>query len=170
MYGNVMNKFRYGNFKHARYLDDVSKTQFYLNMEITFNDLSRGLIEDGRPDLAVNTLHKFDKEMPDINPNIDTAAQKFFLSQTAYKLGDNQLGNQFVRSVDGYITDQLDYNYEQLKNNNTEALDGRTIQLGMQLLNGMADSAKAGNQLKLSDELAAQLKDYEGKFASLQGK
>jgi len=92
------------------------------------------------------------------------------MSQTAYKLNDVELANQYVKSVDGYITDQLDYNYEQLKNNNNEAIDGRTVQLGMQLLNGMADSAKTANQLKLSDELAAQLKDYEGKFAVLEGK
>ncbi len=170
MYGKVMNKFKYGNFKHARYLDNVSKTQFYLDMEITFNDLSRGLIQDGRPDLAAKALHRFDKEMPDINPDIDTAAQKFFLSQTAYKLGDTQLGARYVKSVDNFITDQLDYNYEQLKNNNTEAIDGRTVQLGMQLLNGMADTAKAGNQLQLSNEFAAQLKDYEGKFAVLETK
>src|SRR6185503_3804128 len=170
MYGNVMNKFKFGNFKHARYLDNVSKTQFLLDMEITFNDLSRGLIQDGRPDLALNTLHKFDKEMPDTNPDIDTAAQRFFLAQSAYKLGDTKLGNQFVKSVDDYVTDQLDYNYGQLKNNNNEALDGRTIQLGMQLLNGMADSAKNSNQLQLSNSLAAQLKDYEHKFAVLEGR
>jgi len=170
MYGNVMNKFKFGNFKHARYLDNVSKTQFLLDMEITFNDLSRGLIQDGRPDLALNTLHKFDKEMPDTNPDIDTAAQRFFLAQSAYKLGDTKLGNQFVKSVDDYVTDQLDYNYGQLKNNNNEALDGRTIQLGMQLLNGMADSAKNSNQLQLSNSLAAQLKDYENKFAVLEGR
>ncbi|HZY38184.1 MAG TPA: DUF2723 domain-containing protein [Mucilaginibacter sp.] len=170
MYGNVMNKFKYGNFKHARNLDNVSKTQFYLEMEVTFNDLSRGLIQYGRPDLAVKALHKFDKEMPDINPDIDTAAQKFFMSQTAYKVNDTELGNRYVKSVDNYITDQLDYYYQQLKNNNNEALDARTIQLGMQVLNGMADTAKANDQVQLGDELAAQLKDYEGKFAVLEGK
>lgn len=170
MYDNVMNKFKFGNFKHARYLDNVSKTQFYINMQVTFNDLTKGLIQDGRPDLALKTLHKFDKEMPDISPDIDTAAQRFFMAQSAYQLNDIKLGNEFVRSVDNYITDQLDYNYSGLKDNNMEALDGRTVQLGMQLLNGMADAAKSARQDTLSNQFSAQLKDYENKFAVLEGK
>jgi len=170
MYGNVMNKFKYGNFKHARYLDNVSKTQFYLNMQITFNDLTQGLVQDGRPDLALKSLHKFDDEMPDITPDIDTAAQKFFMSQTAYKLDDVKLGTQLVKSVDNYITDQLDYNYELLKENNSMAIDVRTVQLGMQLLNGMTDTTKASRQTELSNQLQAQLKDYENKFAALENR
>ena len=53
--------------------------------------------------------------MADINPDIDTAAHKFFLAQTAYKLDDLKLGNKYIKSVDNFITDQLDYNYGQLK-------------------------------------------------------
>ena len=108
--------------------------------------------------------------MPDINPDIDTAAQKFFLAQTAYKLDDIKLGNKYVKGIDDFITDQLDYNYDLLKNNNNAAMDVRTVQIGMQLLNGMTDSAKTNNQLALSNQLQAQLKDYEGKFAMLEGK
>lgn len=167
MYANVMDKFRYGNFKHARYLDDVSKTQFYLNMEITFNDLTQGLIAAGRSDLALNTIHKFDKEMPDINPDIDSAAQKFFMAQNAYKLKDSALANRYVKSVDDYVTDQLSYNYALLKDNDNAAMDMRTVQLGMQLLNGMTDTAKTYDQQELSRKLQSQLSDYENKFAVL---
>ncbi|MDB5008542.1 MAG: hypothetical protein JWP45_2935 [Mucilaginibacter sp.] len=167
MYNNVVNKFKYGNFKHAKYLDNVSKTQFYLNMELTFNDLAQGLIQDGHRDLALKALHKFDEEMPDINPDIDTAAQKFFLAQNAYKLDDTRLGNRYVKGVDNFITDQLDYNYSLLQNNRN-GLDQRTVQIGMQLLNGMADTAKNNHQLELSTQLLVQLKDYENKFAAIE--
>src|SRR6185312_12461858 len=61
MYDNVVNKFKFGNFKHAKYLDNVSTTQFYLNLELTFNDLTQGLIKDGRRDLALKAIHKFDE-------------------------------------------------------------------------------------------------------------
>ena len=167
MYDNVMNKFKFGNYKHAKYLDDVAKTQFYLTMEFTFGDLTNGLIKDGRKDLALKAIHKFDEEMPDINPDIDTAARKFFMAETAYKLDDIKLGNKYVKSVDGFITDQLDYNYT-LIDNNREGMDLRTVQLGIQLLSGMADTAKNNNQLQLSQQLQVQLKDYENKFAALQ--
>src|SRR6185437_3982113 len=102
------------------------------------------------------------------NPDIDTAVQKFFLAQTAYKLDDLKLGNKYVKSIDDYITDQLDYNYNLVKNNNNEAVDPRTVQLGMQILNGMADTTKSSRQDELSRQLQAQLKDYEGKFAVLE--
>jgi len=170
MYDNVVNKFKFGNFKHARLLDNVSTTQFYPNMAATFHELAEGLVKDGRPDLALVAIHKFDKEMPDINPDIDTAVQKFFLAQTAYKLDDLKLGNKYIKNIDNFITDQLDYNYTLLKNNDNEAMDPRTIQLGMQLLNGMADTAKNSHQLDLSNQFQAQLKDYENKFAVLEGK
>jgi len=170
MYDNMMHKFRYGNYKHARYLDDVSKTQFYLNMEVTFNDLAQGLLQDHRPDLALNAIHKFDQEMPDINPDIDSAAQKFFIAQNACKAGDVNLGKRYITGVADYLTDQLDYNYGLLKNNDDAAMDVRTVQLGMQLLNGMADTAKAYKEDKLGNELQAKLSDYENKFAALQGR
>lgn len=169
MYENVVNKFKFGNYKHARYLDNVSATQFYLNLELTFNDLAQGLIKDGHRDLALKAVHKFDEQMPDINPDIDTAAHKFFLAQTAYQLDDVKLGNKYVRSVDRFITDQLDYNYRLLQNNN-QSLDQRTVQLGVQLLNDMADTTKNSGQAQLSTQLQAQLKDYENKFAAVQGR
>ena len=166
MYDNVVNKFKFGNYKKAKYLDDVALTQFYLNIERTFNDLATGLIKDGHRDLALNTIHKFDKEMPDINPDIDTAAHKFFLGETAYNLGDKALGTKYVRSVFDFITDQLDYNYQLLKDNNA-GLDQRTVQIGVQLLGGMADTTKNNGEAELSKKIKAQLMDYENKFAVL---
>jgi hypothetical protein len=166
MYNNVVNKFKFGNYKTARFLDNVSTTQFYLNMEITFNDLTQGLMQDGHRDLALKAIHKFDEQMPDINPDIDTAAQKFFMAQSAYKLNDKELGTKYFKSVDDFITDRLDYNYNQLQNNK-DAVDTRTVQLGMQLLNGMADTAKNNQETDLSNQLLAQLNNYESKFAGL---
>ncbi|MEO6977872.1 MAG: DUF2723 domain-containing protein [Mucilaginibacter sp.] len=166
MYDNVVNKFKFGNYKKAKYLDDVALTQFYLNIERTFNDLATGLVKDGRRDLALNTIHKFDQEMPDINPDIDTAAHKFFLGETAYNVGDKALGTKYVKSVFDFITDQLDYNYQLLKDNNA-GLDQRTVQIGVQLLNGMADTTKNNGEAELSKKIKAQLMDYENKFAVL---
>jgi len=167
MYNNVVNKFRFGNYKHAKFLDNVSTTQFYLSMEVTFNDLAQGLIQEGHNDLALKAIHKFDEQMPDINPDIDTAAQKFFLAQSAYKLNDKELGTRYFKSVDNFITDQLDYNYNQLQNDKA-GVDARTVQIGMQLLGSMADTAKNNQLAELSRQLQAQLGDYENKFAVLQ--
>ncbi|WP_428330668.1 glycosyltransferase family 117 protein [Mucilaginibacter sp.] len=169
MYNNVVNKFKFGNYKHAKYLDNVASTQFYLNMENTFGDLAQGLMKDGHRDLALKAIHKFDEQMPDINPDIDTATHKFFLAATAYKLDDKALGNKYIKSLDGFVTDQLDYNYYLLQNNK-DGIDLRTVQIGVQLLNSMADTTKNSGEPALSNQLQAQLKDYENKFAALQSR
>ena len=128
MYSNVMDKFKFGNFKRAKYLDNISTQQFYDVVETTFLNLAQGLIKDGQPKLALNALHKFDAEMPDINPDIDTASKKYLLAETAYKLHDAGLGKRYIESVDNYITDQLDYNYT-LLDKQDPGLDIRTVQI-----------------------------------------
>lgn len=169
MYDNVMNKFKYGNFKHAKYLDDVSKTQFYPFMESTFNDLARGLIKDGHHDLALKTLHKFDQEMPDINPNIDTAHRKLLLAQVAYKLNDKELANRYVKGIGSYLTDQLAYNYTLLKDK-PEALNTNEVQFELYVLNGLVDTTKNYQETALHNQFQAQLNDYGNKFAVLQSR
>jgi hypothetical protein len=166
MYHNVMTKFKYGNYKKAKYLDNISTMQFYDVMENTFFNLANGLIQDGHPDMALNALHKFDAEMPDINPDIDTASKKYLLAETAYRLHDAVLGKRYIKSVDHYITDQLDYNYT-LLDKQVQGLDIRTVQISMSLLNAMVDTAKVYRDDELHGQLVAKLKDYSNKFSPL---
>jgi hypothetical protein len=166
MYNTVMNKFRFGNFKHARYLDHESTTMFYPVMVTTFTDLAQGLIKDGHPDLALKTLHKFDEEMPDLITGLDVADRKIFMAQTSYDLHDIILGNKFVTSVDNYITDQLDYNYYLMQSNPGD-LNTRDVQYGISFINGLESLTDQNHQTALTVKLKAQLKDYEGKFGSI---
>lgn len=164
MYNNMMNKFKYGNFKTAKYLDHESTTMFYPVMVTTFLDLADGLIKDGHPDLALKALHKFDDVMPDINPGLEVADRKIFMAQTTYSLHDNVLANKFIKSVDDYIVDQLDYNYHLLKDNSGN-LDLRNVQYGVSFINAMVGITNDNHQTALSAKLSAQLKDYTNKFA-----
>jgi hypothetical protein len=169
MYHNVMDKFKFGNFKKAKYLDNVSTLQFYPVMEATFINLAQGLAQDGHPQLALNALHKFDAEMPDINPDIDTASKKYLLADAAYKLHDFKLGKKYIKSVDNYITDQLDYNYA-LLDDRKGALNLRDIQISMSLLNAMVDTTKTYDDKLLSNQLYAKLQDYNNKFTGLMSR
>lgn len=169
MYNNVIHKFRYGNFKKAKYLDNVSTQQFYPVMATTFINLAQGLMAEGKNQLALNALHKFDAEMPDINPDIDTASKKYLLADAAYKLHDAALGKRYIKSVNDYVTDQLDYNYDLMEKRNG-GLDIRTIQISMELLNAMIDTTKNNNDMQLSAQLYNKYKDYAVKFAPLQSR
>jgi len=164
MYNNMMTKFKYGNFKTAKYLDHESTTMFYPVMVTTFLDLADGLIKDNHPDLALKALHKFDEVMPDINPGLEVADRKIFMAQTAYSLHDVVLGNKFLTSVDDYLVDQLDYNYNLLKDNSGN-LSLRDVQYGVSFINAMVGITSENHQTALNAKFNAQLKDYTNKFA-----
>ena len=167
MYDNVMNKFRFGNFKHARYLDHESTTMFYPVMVSTFSDLIAGLIKDGHKDLALNVFNKFDAELSGIIPDLEVADRKIVLAQTAYSIGDIKHGDLLVNDIDDYLTDQLDYNASQLKDNSGN-LNDRDVQYQLQFLNGIASITAENHRIDLNKKLQAQLKDYSTKFGSLQ--
>jgi hypothetical protein len=178
MYRNVMTKFKWGNFKTAKYLDHESTTMFYPVMMTTFLDLTQTLMQQNKLDSARNVLNKYDQTMPDINPFIDVIARKYYLAQACYSLyaKDNgkyqdmgKLGRKFVTGIDDYLTDQLDY-YYYIKQNNGNGLSMRDIQIGVQLLAGITDFAKDAHQTDLYNKLSAQDKDYQTKFADLMNR
>jgi hypothetical protein len=166
MYDNIMNKFKWGNFKHAKYLDPESTTMFYPVILSTVLDLTQNLIQEGHKDLAVKILHKYDAEMPDIYPFIDLARSKYYLVATAYTLGDINYGNQYSNSIDNYLVDQLDYNYGLLQKDASQ-VDSRAVQMSLYIINAMAQVTKDNHQAALADKLGKQVKDYESKFSSI---
>ncbi len=168
MYNNVMNKFKFGNYKHARYLDHESTTMFYPVMMSTFLTLAQSLIKEGHPDLALKVMHKYDDVMPNLDVDINVTGNKYLLAQTIYQLHDTVLGSKFTNYINNYITDQLDYNYYVLQNNGS-MLNTRTIQFGLQILNGLAQLNKDNHQTALANKLDAEVKDYEVKFAPVLG-
>jgi hypothetical protein len=163
MYNNMMNKFKYGNFKNAKYLDQQSTSIFYPQLVSSFSDLSLGLIKDGHPDLARKALKKYDEVLPDINPNLMAVQSKVTIADTSYKLNELSLGNKTINSIDGYLTDQLDYNYHLLQND-ADKLNRRDVKFNMQFLNGIVSVTRDNHQTELSNKLLAQLNDYENKF------
>ncbi|MDB5154222.1 MAG: hypothetical protein JWR54_2973 [Mucilaginibacter sp.] len=169
MYDNIMNKFKWGHFKTAKYLDPESTTMFYPVILSTVLDLTQNLIQEGHRDLALKVLHKYDAEMPDIYPFIDMARNKYYLVATAYTLNDISYANRFANSIDTYLTEQLDYNYSLLQKDVSQ-VDGRAVQIGLSLLNGVSQLAKENHQAAISDKLQKQLKDYESKFSPILGK
>jgi hypothetical protein len=166
-YNNVMNKFRYGNFKHARYLDHESTTMFYPVMVTTFVDLIQGLIKDGHKDLALNAFNKYDQELSGIIPDLEVADRKLILGQTAYQLGDVKHGDELTNNVDGYITDQMDYN-AYLMQGNAADVNQRDVQYMLQFLSELTRITADNHRTDLNKKLQAQLNDYGSKFRSLQ--
>ncbi|HTH82880.1 MAG TPA: DUF2723 domain-containing protein [Mucilaginibacter sp.] len=166
MYNNMMNKFKWGNLKNARYLDQQSTNLSYPMLLSAFSDLSLGLIKDKHPELARKVLRKYNEVMPDINPSLFAVQTKITIADTSYKLNELAMGNKLIKNLDNYVTDQLNYNYHQLQTD-TEALYAPDVRAGLAFINNMAIITREHHQTALSEMLTAQLNNYEGKFRSI---
>jgi hypothetical protein len=166
MYNNVVNKFKYGQMKTAKNLDNTSTTLFYPVITRMFASLADALVKEGHTDLAKNALKKYQDNMPEKILSPELAIRKYYLAQSAYEVGDAALGNKLIKLVDDYVVDQLAFNftvYQQDSNN----VDSRAVQLSLSLLNGMENLTKSFHQTEWANKTAAQLKDYSGKFGAL---
>ncbi len=164
MYNNVMNKFKFGNFKNARFLDHESTTMFYPVMMSTFLTLAQSLMQEGHPDLALKVMHKYDEVMPNLDIDMDITGNKYLLTQVIYQLHDTVLGNKYANYINNYVVDQLDYNYYLLQKN-SNLLNTRSIRFGLEILNGLAQLNKDNHQAALANKFEAEAKGYETKFA-----
>src|SRR5471030_3079876 len=110
-------------------------------MIATVLDLAQSEINAGHPDLALKVIHKYDAVLPDLNIDIRTAESKYFMTQIAYQLHDQVLGAKLATSIDDYLTDMLDYYYNQ-QQNNSGLLNPRDIGASIQLIGSLAEMAK----------------------------
>ncbi|RWY57444.1 glycosyltransferase family 117 protein [Mucilaginibacter gilvus] len=166
MYNNVVNKFKYGQMKTAKNLDNTSTTLFYPVITRMFASLADALVKEGHTDLAKNTLKKYQESMPEKILSPELAIRKYYLAQSAYEVGETALANKLVKTVDDYVVDQLKFNFT-VYQQNSDNVDSRSVQLSLSLLNGIENLTKSFHQTEWTNKTAAQLKDYSTKFAAL---
>ncbi|WP_345329491.1 DUF2723 domain-containing protein [Mucilaginibacter defluvii] len=166
MFDNVMNKFRFGNFKHARFLDEQSVTMFYPALTTTFLTLADGLIAEGKTDKARKVLNRFDEVMPNLNPFVDVANRKSHMAEMAYHVGDVKLGNKLTGDIYDYLTDELNHNAS-VYDDSPGRVDLRMVNFGVYILQNMVRYTKAAHQDALTAKMEKQLKIYERKFAAV---
>jgi hypothetical protein len=162
MYNNMMNKYKWGNMKNARYLDHESLTMFYPLISRLYLNLADNLIKEGHADLAKNTLLKYEATMPEIIPVQEVAVRRYYMAETAYRLGETAMADRMANMLDDYITNSLNYNYLLFKDGKTDVKNNE-IQLNMSLLNGLVGLTKDFKP-SLNVKFSAQLKNYSDKF------
>ncbi|MEO6149828.1 MAG: DUF2723 domain-containing protein [Mucilaginibacter sp.] len=167
MYNTLMTKFKYGNMKNAGYLDHESLTMFYPLMTRLYMNLADNLIKEGHNDMAKKLVKKYDEVMPGIIPVQEVAVRKYYLLESAYRLGDTQVGNKIANQLDDYLVNMLTYTNLMIQDGKMSA-DNRDVQLSMSLLNGLVSMTKDFHQTALHQKFSAQMKDFESKFGTVQ--
>ncbi|MEB0261739.1 MULTISPECIES: DUF2723 domain-containing protein [unclassified Mucilaginibacter] len=167
MYDNMINKYKYGNFKNARYLDHESLNLFYPLITRLYATLADNLLKEGHQDLAKNALKKYEDVMPAVIISSELAVRKYYMAESLFRMGDATLGLKLANQIDAYIVDQLNYSYI-LYQKSDRSLNTRDVQLSLSLLNGMVNLTKTYKQDALSAKISAQLKDYGTKFGGMK--
>uniref|UniRef100_UPI0035BC32BB DUF2723 domain-containing protein n=1 Tax=Mucilaginibacter sp. TaxID=1882438 RepID=UPI0035BC32BB len=166
MYNNVMNKFKYGNYKTAKNLDHESLTLFFRVFIDMFTNLGENLLNEGKNDEAKKVVKKYATELPVLVNSSDIAYKQSFMAQTAFRAGETAIATDIVNKVDDYLVDQLNYSNQMLQKGADE-VNARDVQFHIQLLNNLVVITKNFNQPKLNSKFDAQLKDYINKFGGL---
>jgi hypothetical protein len=169
MYTNMMTKFKWGNMKNAKYLDHESLTMFYPIILKQFYMLTDHLMKEGKNDEAKKVIEKYEEVMPALVPSTNVLVSKYYMVESAYKLGETQIANKWANQIDDYIVNLLDYDNSIIQKGTTDGIDKRDAQLCLSIINSMTTLAKENHQDVLGKKLEAQLKDYAGKFGSILG-
>jgi hypothetical protein len=169
MYDNMVNKFKYGNFKHAKNLDEQSTNLFYPVITSSYLELTQSLMSEGKNDLALKALRKYDQEMPDIYPYAGVAQSKYWLIDTAFRLHDKTTANKYTRGADDYLTDQLNYSYHLLQSSPGD-VNAENVQFEVSALSSIASLNKQYDQPEVAAKLQAQADDYMKKFKDVMNK
>jgi len=166
MYNNLMNKFKWGNLKTAKYLDDVSSTQMFPLITRSYLSLIDNLRKEGHADLAKNALEKYREVTPDIIPAPEIAWRQFYMAKLSYELGQTELADKEINKIADYINNSLVYNYLQFKDG--KPADNNQIRFSLSLLNQIVSFTKTYNPA-LSEKWKAPLDHYIKDFgATLQ--
>ncbi|MBE9584689.1 DUF2723 domain-containing protein [Mucilaginibacter sp. JRF] len=163
MYDNMVNKFKYGNFKTAKYLDHESQTMFYPLISRMYMNLADNMIKEGKNEQVKKLIAKYDAEMPADIPVQEVAVRKYYLLESAYRVGETKIGNKLAAQIDDYLVDMLNYKYESMQNGDSSGSD-RDIQFTMSLLNGLVGLTKDFHQTTLNKTYSDQLKNFSSKF------
>lgn len=165
MYDNMMNKFKWGNIKNARYLDPESLRMVFTIVN-NFNILAENLYKEGRIEEARKALNKCIEVTPDKIYSLNFSIRRYSMAELFYKLKEVKQANKIVESTANFVVDELKFLYSMSKDN--PSLNARDIQMGMSILNELARLTADYGQASLNHAIEAKFKDLENKFMSLR--
>lgn len=165
MYDNMMNKFKWGNIKNARYLDPESLRMVFTIIN-NFNILAENLYKEGRIEEAKKTLNRCLEVTPEKIYSLNFSIRRYSMAELLYKLKEQKQANQIVESTAAFVEDELNFLYSMSKD--SPNLNARDVQMGMSILNELARLTADNGQTNLNYAIEAKFNNFENKFMSLR--
>jgi len=163
LYKNVMDKFKWGNMKTAKYLDPQSSDDTFIFTNL-FNSLAGSLIKEGKNEEAKKVVDRYFAVMPETFYGIRTVLGKYYMAENLYKLGENDKANDMLSKTADYIQKELNYlaDISQSKKNLTGM---QNVQTGLYFLHQMIETSKKAKQDKLASKLEGIFNGLENRFS-----
>lgn len=168
MYNHVMNKFKWGNIKNASYLDAQSTDDISIFNRL-FNNLTTGLIKQGRIEDAKKVMLKYDEVMPTKIYGIRNVMSVATMAQNLYTLGETEKATNLIKKYAAYIQKEITYLADVTKSKN-QLIGGQNVQNALVYgLEPMARVASQYKQAKLSADLEKQYQNLYQRFSMYFG-
>jgi hypothetical protein len=163
LYSNLMNKFKWGKMKTAKYLDTQSTSDTVILTDL-FNGLTSDLISQGKFAEAEKVADKYEAVIPTQYYGMQSMMGKYYMARNLYQLGRLSKANDTLVKNADFINKELIYLAEVSKSKNT--LVGRQkVQTGFYFLNQMIQTSKDFKQDELSTRLQKQFDELERRFS-----
>ncbi|RZL68145.1 MAG: DUF2723 domain-containing protein [Pedobacter sp.] len=164
LYKNVMNKFKWGNIKHASYLDTQSADDVAIFINI-LNSLTSGLIKAGRLEDAKKVMAKYDEVIPDKIYSLRSMMSVAQTAQNLYALGETKKANDLIKKSTVYIQKEMTYLADVSKSKDI-LVGGQQGQIALNYgLVPMAQVASQYKQTKLAEDIAKQYQELDARFS-----
>ncbi len=168
LYNNVINKFKFGNIKNAKYLDTQSSDDVSIFNNV-FNSLITGLIKAGRLEDAKKAVKKYEEVMPEKIYGIRMVMAAAQMAQNLYTLGYTEKANAFIRKNVNFVKKEITY-LADVTDSKKELTGVNNVQIGLIYgLGPLAQTAKKHNQTKLAAEIENEYNLLYARFGQYFG-
>lgn len=162
LYNNVMNKFKWGNIKDAKYLDPQSADDISIFSNV-WNNTVTGMLKEGKVGEAKKAANKYLEVMPTKFYGMRSMMGTYFMAENFYTLGETAKANAIVTRCADYIQKELIY-LADVSDSKNRLVGMQNVRLGMSFLNQMANTASQYKQMPLADKLNNQFRALETRF------
>lgn len=164
MYGNVMDKFKWGNMNDPKVYIDENNARMMMNIRNTFNRLAETLVSEGQNEKAAQVLDRGIELIP--HKIVPYNYFSMMMAETYFRAGKPEKGKEIINTIMTDYKEQLDYFFKM--NKPMRASVDEEIQRILYFMREMGNVCNRGNQPELGKEVASSFTSYLDRYSSLK--
>jgi hypothetical protein len=164
MYGNVMNKFKWGNIKEPGVYADENNRRMLTNMRNNMNRLALALLEEGETEKSIAVIDKCFEEIP-----VEKVPYDFFAVQNTkvyLQAGETEKAEKLIEDMSNNFFNELRY-YFRFDAKRISSLDDN-IRNTLYFLNELMTMARQTGNNELFEKIQTEFESYYNMLISMQ--